>query len=621
MIKLKKRLLSLLLIMVMALSLALTGCSEDSDNSKDDNPKATQTTDNNSSKDTPDYYKIKEELAKEYKYEEMTFDEFTKALSIEGMTGDAVSLNSLLVDPKGYGITEYTKDLGEYNKAYYTREIAHSELILDSLKNYNYEELNKEQQLTYDLIESTHRHDSMMEGMEYYFSCLGPSLGIQANLPLILCEYHWYDKSYIDSYFVILEDVRDYFTQISTFEKEKSAAGLFMSDAMADATIKQCKTFIENPDTNVLITNFNEKIDKYEGLTDKERKDYKAKNEKLVKESVLPAYEDLIKTLEALKGTGVNDGGLAGFPEGKKYYEYSLKTNIGVDKSVDEITAQIDKAITANMVALNAAILFNPDLASDEEAMEIGYTDPEEILRILQKEILADFPDIGEVSYTITSFDKALEDFVSPAMYFLPPIDRETVNSIYINDKYLEESGSIFTTLAHEAFPGHLYQYVYATKEKHNPLRRQLAPNGLSEGWATYVEMMSYRYSDLNPDMANLLAINNVLSLLIQARADIGVNYEGWTLEEMSNYLADYFELDEETEKELYLQLIEVPGNTLSYICGYLEYKELENTAKTALGDKFVMAKYTEFILKTGFVPFDKMEKLILEEFVPSQNK
>lgn len=620
--KLRQRILSLLLVLIMVFSMVVTGCDKKDDDSSDDNNQTTQSNDeknnNSDDKDNTDDNTDKDDLLSRYNYEGLTFDEFADQLFEEAVTSDAINVNYLLVDPEGYGIKDYPDDLGEYNKDYFTREIAHSKLILDTLEKYDYDKLNREQQLTYDMIKTSCSNDHMVEGMEYYFSCLGPSLGIQANLPLILCEYHWYDKSYIDKYLTVLDSVDDYFEQICVFEEEKSAAGLFMSDDMADATIKQCETFIANPDKNLLITNFNEKIDKFEGLTDKEKSDYKSKNDKIVKEVVFPAYQNIIDTLTDLKGTGTNPGGLAGFEKGKTYYEYLLRCNIGVDKTVDEIKEEIDKAISSNLLSLNAMILFNPSLATGELSMEIGYTDPEEILKLLKKAVLADFPDIGDVEYTITSFDESLEDFVSPAMYFLPPVDQPTVNPIYINNKYLAESGSIFTTLAHEGFPGHLYQYVFSMKENHHPLRRQLAATGLSEGWATYVEIHSYTYSDLDPAMAKLLATNTVLSLLIQARADIGVNYEGWTMKEMDEYLDDYFDLDDETLKELYIQLIESPGNTLSYICGYLEYINLEKIAKDALGDKYEMKAFTEFILKNGFVPFNKMQELMETEFIPA---
>lgn len=606
----KQRVWAFLLITALTFSMLVTGCSKDDSDTDDKTTESTK---------APNSQNTDNQLAN-YNYEGLSFDEFTEALFTEVLTTDAINLNYLLVDPEGYGITDYPTGLGEYSKDYYTREIAHSKLILDTLENYSYDDLSREQQLTYDMIKATHSNDYMIEGMEYYFSCLGPSLGIQSNLPLILCEYHWYDASYIDKYLTILDDVDNYFEQICEFEKGKSKEGLFMSDDMADAIIDQCETFIANPDSNLLITNFNEKIEKFQGISDEQRTDYKAKNEKLIKETVIPAYENLINTLTELKGTGTNPGGLAGFEKGKTYYEYLLRCNIGVDKTVDEIKEEVDKAISTNLLAMNTMILFNPKLATGELSMEIGYTDPDEILTLLKKEVLADFPDLGDVDYTLTYCDKSLEDYVSPAMYFLPPIDQPTVNSIYINNKYLSESGSIFTTLAHEGFPGHLYQYMFSFKEGHNPLRRQLAPDGLSEGWATYVEIHSYNYSDLDPGMADLLATNTVLSLLIQARADIGVNYEGWTKEQMSNYLDDYFELDEKTLDELYIQLIESPGNTLSYICGYLEYVSLEKMVSEALGDNYKMKDFTEFILTNGFVPFSKMKQLLEEEFIPAHS-
>ncbi|MFQ9895555.1 MAG: DUF885 family protein [Lachnospira sp.] len=69
-------------------------------------------------------------------------------------------------------------------------------------------------------------------------------------------------------------------------------------------------------------------------------------------------------------------------------------------------------------------------------------------------------PQGPDVSYDIKYITEALQDSVSPAMYFLPQLDNLNINSIYINPKGTRCS-QLYPTLAHEGYPGHLYQTTY----------------------------------------------------------------------------------------------------------------------------------------------------------------
>ena len=80
----------------------------------------------------------------------------------------------------------------------------------------------------------------------------------------------------------------------------------------------------------------------------------------------------------------------------------------------------------------------------------------------------------------------------------IPPIDNSGENVIYINPGHISDDLTLFTTLAHEGYPGHLYQTVYYSATKHPPIRDLLSFGGYTEGWATYCEMLSYYYSPVS---------------------------------------------------------------------------------------------------------------------------
>lgn len=117
---------------------------------------------------------------------------------------------------------------------------------------------------------------------------LSPSLGVQAQLPVLLAEYSFRSKQDILDYLGLLKALPTYFKELLTLEQEKAQNGLFMNDACADGIIAQCNSFIENPDNNYLDTVFSEKINAFETLSPKERNALLQLHQKLLRQSVIP---------------------------------------------------------------------------------------------------------------------------------------------------------------------------------------------------------------------------------------------------------------------------------------------------------------------------------------------
>ena len=153
----------------------------------------------------------------------------------------------------------------------------------------------------------------------------------------MMSEYAFYSPADVDDYLLLLQDFPDCFNNILDYEQEKADAGLFMSDESADEVIASCQSFIENPDNNMLIEVFPEKLESVSGLSDSDKADYIKRNDQAVHDYVIPAYQSLIKGMEALKGSGTNENGLCYFDHGKEYYEYLVKSQTGSDKTLSLI--------------------------------------------------------------------------------------------------------------------------------------------------------------------------------------------------------------------------------------------------------------------------------------------
>ena len=540
------------------------------------------------------------------------FDEFCDEMFKEGLSESILDTHFRLVHPENYDIKDVPVTLGEYG----VDETAWDEVdeTLEGLREFSYDELTPQQQIMYDIIEYDYELLYDAKGMEYYGESLGSTIGVQAQLPVTLVEYTFRERQDIEDYFVLLQDVKRYYEDILAYEKKKSEKGLFMSDTMADGIIEQCKSFIKNPDENFMITTFENRLDKVEGLTAKEKAEYQKTNEKLVKEDIVGAYETLIAGLEQLKGTGKNEGGLCGLPKGREYYQYLMTQSTGSSRTVEEMKDLLRDIIVSASNEVQLVKVKDPKAFEKFDAYRPSMTDPTEILNDLKEKIKEDFPSLPDTVFTIKKVDKAMQEHLSPAFYFSPPLDDWKNNVIYINEGSSNMGNEFYSTLAHEGYPGHLFQTVYSQSCGLPLLRNLFYFKGFSEGWATYVEIdYAYGYSDRSAPVAKLAAANRKLTLATYGLMDIGVNYEGWGKEELKEFIKQAWGSDsDEFVDAVYAQMIEQPANTLSYIGGYGEFETLKELAQDMLGKDFVLKEFHEFLMEMGEAPFALVKKYMM---------
>lgn len=546
------------------------------------------------------------------------FDEFVNQIFIDEVQTDGLTLNYTLSKPENYGIYNYKPSLGDFSLEHMKSELAVTENYLATLSGFDYTSLTKEQQITYDILKKYLAKDMESSDFLLYAETLGPTTGIQAQLPVLLAEYNYYDKEDIDNYLALLKDMPRYFKQIVTYEQEKSKAGLFMSDHTADSIISQCKEFISNKEDNLLIEVFHDRMNEVSILSKKEQKKYEAKNKDYVLKYVIPAYQILIDGLNSLKGTGKVDGGLAGYPKGKDYYSYLVATSTGSSRSINEINKTLDYAISDSIKRMSEATEGDVTVLDKADNTSFPLTNPEDIIQSLKTSIKKDYPPLNDVSCTIKYVHKSLEDNLSPAFYLTPPLDDCSRNSIYINGSAKYNLDNIFTTLAHEGYPGHLYQTVYFNQQSPQPIRSLLSFGGYSEGWATYAEMNSYYMSGLDTKIAKVLQNNQVASLCMYAKIDLGVNYLNWDLNDTADYLKDFGITDKKTIETVYYTMIEEPANYMQYSLGYLEIMALRDRASKELGDNFKLKDFHTFFLKMGSAQFDVIRKY-MDEWISEQ--
>jgi uncharacterized protein (DUF885 family) len=537
------------------------------------------------------------------------FDAYTEQLFLNEIALNTINLHYTLAYPETFGITEYEPSLGSFDMEEMKQSYGEMKVLKEELEAFAYEELTKDQQFTYDIIMDYIETELSVEDLLLYSEVLGPVTGYQAQLPVLLAEYKFRTVRDIEDYLALVGLVDELFAELVEFEQAKSAAGLFMPDYAAEAIIDQCRQFIETPEDNYMIDVFETEINAVEGLTEDQKQTYIAKNKELITTELVTAYQSLIDGLEALKGTGTNEKGLYYFEDGKRYYEYLVRSLTGSSKSVTDLMIATDQHIYACIMQMQRIMMKNPNVLNDWDTYEFCESEPEKILEDLIQKIKDDFPELPvEANYVIKYVHPSMEEHMSPAFYLTPPVDDTKNNTIYINNAQV--SRDLYTTMAHEGFPGHLYQNVY-TSSKNLPLVRNLFSNqGYSEGWATYVEYYAYGIGGLNEDLASVLMLNNAAVLGIYAYVDMGVHYLGWGVEEVEQYLT-YYGLNAEAAQPMFEIMVEEPANYLSYFIGYLEILNLQDAAETAWGANYSLKKFHEAVLSLGPAPFALLEEAI----------
>jgi uncharacterized protein (DUF885 family) len=543
---------------------------------------------------------------------EAAFDDFTAELFRHYAASDSLTLNYLLVHPEDYGIEKPEPTFGEYGAEAVGEELSYAEEQFEALKKFDYDTLSYEQLLTYDILYEVFTDTDTSRDFLYFGDILSPTIGLQSQLPILFAEYHIYEKGDFDYYIALLEALPDYFGKIVDFEREKKAQGTFMAKVSAENVIKQIERFIETPETNLLIGIFDEKIDAFEGLTDEERAEYKDRNRAAVLNAVIPAYRTLADSLGELNANNERTGGLSAVTGGDAYYEFLVKESTGSEKSVDEIETMVDEAITESIEEIDGIYQSNPEAYEDSASPTYPASEPGGMLDYLKDAIKKDFPPLDGDNYEVKYVDESLEEFSSPAFYLLPPIDDASHNVIYINNGGQGQGASLFPTLAHEGYPGHLYQTVYFRQLDRDPIRSVISFDGYMEGWATYVEHQAYALAGLDKDAAALLSANDLATLCIYAKVDIGVNARGWDREKVKQYLAKFGIEDDAAAGEIYDAMVAEPANYLKYTIGCLEFLELRSEAQEELGAEFNAQEFHKFILETGPASFgilgDKMQ-------------
>lgn len=542
------------------------------------------------------------------------FRTFTRSLFQTEVSANTISLHYTLRSPSDYGIADIPATYGNLSSDPIAAK-ASVRNVLSSLQEFDPGTLSSENALTFKILDTYLKNASTGTDYLLYQEPLGPVSGIHTQLPVLLSEYSFYDTQDVETYLALLKETPSYFDSVIRFEQKKAASGLFMPDYQADSVLDTCQSFIDMGKENYLVSTFNERIASLDLLPENKKDSFQKENMKLVTEEIYPAYQNLITAIKSLKGKGMNEQGLSHFPYGKKYYEYLVRQTTGCNESISRLRLMTRAQILEDLSVMQK-VLFPADAALTQASV-LEQTSPDSMLDDLRSKITDTFPEIPDVDFQVKYVPESMQDYLSPAFYMIPAIDNLTENVIYINNGQTTSGLNLYTTLAHEGYPGHLYQTVYFSASEPDPIRSILDFGGYVEGWATYAEMMSYYLAPLPKTEASLLQKNSSVILGLYALADMGIHYDGWSVTDTVRFFSDYGINDPNAVQSVYKLIIGSPANYLKYYIGYLKFYELKKEMADAMGNQFSQKEFHRAVLDVGPAPFeivyDEVEKNLLD--------
>lgn len=543
---------------------------------------------------------------------EEQFQEMIHNLFYDTVTSSGLTMHSMLTDPEAYGITEYPETLGDYSIQALQDNYAELQEDYEKLLSIDRDALSTELQTDYDILLEYMETEQEGEKFLLYDHPFSAISGVQVELPIVLAEYSFRTPEDVEHYLALLSSIDEYYDQLLEYVQAQKEAGIFLSDQTINDVLDSCQSYLDAPETGMMAETFLSRLDSLTELSQEDREALISRNEEILKNDFTAAYVTLTEGLEDMKGHAESPSGASSLPNGTEYYEYLLKSSTYTSyRNPKALKDAIAGRMLDELDHAQELMSQEPELIHDLYQFEFSIQDPEDALTDLQTKLLTDFPEVPAYAYEVRTLPEALEPYTSPAFYLSPPIDTQNENFIYINQSSVAARNDIYTVMAHEGYPGHLYQCNYFNTVNHSLLRSLMSFSCYVEGWATYVQYLAYQWDDqIRPELAELLAINESAYLALYALVDYQVNYEGMTVEELGEFLNELFRISNpEAADSLYQIVCEDPANYMKYYVGYLEISEMREKAEEVLGNDFDAKAFHTFLLDFGPAPFSLIWK------------
>lgn len=499
---------------------------------------------------------------------------------------------------------------------------------LAGLRKFDRTKLTPSQRISADMFEYQLNDIIAEEPFLSYEFPLNQFRGVQNSLPGLLTDIHpLRNLKDAENYLARLQAAGFKISQALGAMQDRARQGIRLPGFIAVETIAQMKRFTAPaPAQNILVASFAPRLKKIESIPAERQATMVASAEKIVRDSLYPAYHRAIDSLATENSKASDDAGLWRLPKGAAAYAFCLHrfttTDLTADqihrKGLDEVArieAEMD-TLFRKLGASDGSIVARWEKLQNDNSYPDGPDVRARVLADYQKFIRENNERSTEAfdrrpkSECIVQRIPEYQEANAAANYSAPPRDgsRPGIFRVPLVGPKFSRAG-MRTLTVHEAIPGHHFQLALQVEMTSLPaFRRQGALGGLSaftEGWALYAERLA---SDLgwykDDPISDLGRLNGELFRAKRLVVDTGLHTQRWTRQQAIAYGIRQAEVD---------RYVVFPGQACSYKIGQLKILELREEAKKALGANFSLKAFHNVVLGNGVLPLTMLDRVVRE--------
>ena len=446
-----------------------------------------------------------------------------------------------------------------------------------------------------------------------------------------------YASLVFNSPFRNVKDYEDYLSRLRQIPRALDQAMGHMRDGLHDQRIppryllekvsSQAQQIADYPLDKSPLT---EPLRKFpDSISKKDRKQLSEAIEKVVKNSVAPAYAKFAKFVrDDYAPHGRLDPGVWALPDGEARYRFAVRHQTTTDftadqihqlglKSVAEIEAQMLAIARAqgfsDLKSFNDHIRQDPQLhaKSGQQLFDL-YTHYRDQMYAKLPELFGRLPKNKLDVVPMESFRSADSP---PADYSIGAGDGSRPGRINVN-QYAPEKRLLLNVEAiayHEGVPGHHLQFSIAQELTGLPPFRKfnLDLNAYTEGWAFYSERLGKEVGFYQDPYSDYGRLQNEMWRAVRWVVDTGVHSQHWTRQQIIDFFHEHTAMDDENINTEVDRYIAWPAQALSYKMGQMKILELRERAQKQLGAKFDLRAFHDAVLDQGPLPLDLLETKI----------
>ena len=517
--------------------------------------------------------------------------------------------------------------------------LAITKRLLSELKTYDYESLNAQDKLSYELFKKGLEEQIESFKFRYHNYPVNQMFGWQSSLPSFFMIMHRVDNEEdMKAYISRLSQVQRQASQVVAGINKRTKLGIIPPKFVFPAVIRDSKNiisgfpFTDDPSKpSTLYADVEKKISALDLDASKKQLLLTEAKSALVN-SVKPGYELLISTMETLEAKAPAQAAASSLPDGKAYYQMRLNDYTTTDWSAEKIhqigLSEVAR-IQAEMNKIKDKVGFKGSLQEffkymqnrpesyypqTPEGRKAYLEEAKKLIANFKKRMPEVFGILPKADVEVRAVEAYREESAGKAFYNSPALDGSRPGIYYVNLYDLKQVPRYeMEALAyHEALPGHHLQLAISQELKGLPKFRTLSGyTAYSEGWGLYSELLPKDMGFYQDPFSDFGRLSMELWRACRLVVDTGLHAKGWTREKAIDYLRANTPSSKGDTRKAIERYIVMPGQATAYKIGSMKILELREKAKEALGEKFSLAGFHDTILKNGPLPLDVLEEQI----------